>query len=216
MQERMYPLILIAKQEESIETFLTSYRQEHAISESYVYSIHPAKTEFTIDQVRELKKELFTETKHKRLIILHSFDKANTEAQNALLKTLEEKNNSNQFILISPTLERILPTIRSRSQVINLNEDSPLVRQETKLLVDEIIKKPSCVFLAHPLVQGISKEDGIVLLEEILTILRSYYASNNNSSIVVKNVLQIMAQLRSNNLNPQLAVDYALLSLRQK
>lgn len=216
MQERMYPLILIAKQEESIETFLTSYRQEHAISESYVYSIHPAKTEFTIDQVRELKKELFTETKHKRLIILHSFDKANTEAQNALLKTLEEKNNSNQFILISPTLERILPTIRSRSQVINLNEDSPLVRQETKLLVDEIIKKPSCVFLAHPLVQGISKEDGIVLLEEILTILRSYYASNNNYSIVMKKVLQIMAQLRNNNLNPQLAVDYALLSLRQK
>ena len=216
MQERMYPLILIAKQEESIETFLTSYRQEHAISESYVYSIHPAKTEFTIDQVRELKKELFTETKHKRLIILHSFDKANTEAQNALLKTLEEKNNSNKFILISPTLERILPTIRSRSQVINLNEDSPLVRQETKLLVDEIIKKPSCVFLAHPLVQGISKEDGIVLLEEILTILRSYYASNNNSSIVVKKVLQIMAQLRSNNLNPQLAVEYALLSLIQK
>ncbi len=51
----------------------------------------------------------------------------NTESQNAFLKTLEEPPTGAIFILVSCRNERLLPTIRSRCQVVNLMSNEPLL-----------------------------------------------------------------------------------------
>ncbi len=77
----------------------------------------------TIDQVRELQLEL---TKapfmaKKRFVLFLYADNLTVEAQNALLKTLEEPPGNTIFILISSNIGKILPTIRSRCRLIKFS-----------------------------------------------------------------------------------------------
>jgi DNA polymerase-3 subunit delta' len=55
-----------------------------------------------------------------RVAIFRDFDHAQARAQDALLKTLEEPPSHAVLILLAPSIEMILPTITSRSQVIHL------------------------------------------------------------------------------------------------
>jgi len=55
-----------------------------------------------------------------RIAIFRDFDTAQPRAQDALLKTLEEPAPHAILILLASSLESILPTITSRSQVIHL------------------------------------------------------------------------------------------------
>lgn len=59
------------------------------------------------------------EGKH-RIAIFHDFDRAQPRAQDALLKTLEEPPAHAIMILLATSLEHVLSTITSRSQVIQL------------------------------------------------------------------------------------------------
>jgi len=76
----------------------------------------------SIDQIRELKKfmmkkSLGSETKVAVIIEAH---KMTVEAQNALLKTLEEPPKGSHTILTSSDFSLLLPTIISRCQIIKL------------------------------------------------------------------------------------------------
>jgi DNA polymerase III delta prime subunit len=68
-----------------------------------------------IDDVRELKQHTSQRpvTKSYRSFVL-VFQSATTEAQNALLKLLEEPVSTTQFHIIVPREDILLPTVRSR------------------------------------------------------------------------------------------------------
>ncbi|MBK8914686.1 MAG: hypothetical protein IPM64_08835 [Phycisphaerales bacterium] len=53
-----------------------------------------------------------------RVFVLRDAERMNEEAQNALLKTLEEPPGRAHLILLSSSAERLLPTVRSRCQGI--------------------------------------------------------------------------------------------------
>jgi DNA polymerase-3 subunit delta' len=55
-----------------------------------------------------------------RVAIFRDFDHARPQAQDALLKTLEEPPPTALLILLAPSTESLLPTITSRSQVVHL------------------------------------------------------------------------------------------------
>jgi DNA polymerase-3 subunit delta' len=55
----------------------------------------------------------------RRIAIIDDADKMNEESANALLKTLEEPSPGAILFLISPSLDALLPTIRSRCQPIH-------------------------------------------------------------------------------------------------
>ncbi|MCA9006550.1 MAG: DNA polymerase III subunit delta', partial [Planctomycetaceae bacterium] len=58
----------------------------------------------------------------RRIAIIDDADKMNAESANALLKTLEEPSANYLMILIASDLDSILPTIRSRCQLMRFNE----------------------------------------------------------------------------------------------
>tara|TARA_E500000305_G_scaffold111584_1_gene125741 strand:- start:304221 stop:305288 length:1068 start_codon:yes stop_codon:yes gene_type:complete len=58
----------------------------------------------------------------RRIAIIDDADKMNAESANALLKTLEEPSANYLMILIASELDAILPTIRSRCQLIRFNQ----------------------------------------------------------------------------------------------
>jgi DNA polymerase-3 subunit delta' len=75
-----------------------------------------------IDQVRDLLRELSL-SPHEgtwRVAVLCDFERASTEAANALLKTLEEPPAHVVLILTATEADILLPTIVSRCQVLSL------------------------------------------------------------------------------------------------
>ena len=69
-----------------------------------------------VDDIRQLS-EFVTKTSQqgaKKIIVLQPAEALNMNAANALLKNLEEPAGDTVFILVSSSLSRVLPTIRSR------------------------------------------------------------------------------------------------------
>jgi DNA polymerase-3 subunit delta' len=80
------------------------------------------KTVVTVDEIRKVSRFL-SMTSHDgsyRFVIVDPADDMNTNAANALLKNLEEPPSRTVFILITHSIGRLLPTIRSRCQTILL------------------------------------------------------------------------------------------------
>lgn len=76
----------------------------------------------TIDNARTLKSTLGTppHSGQRRTVILCGLEGERREAANALLKVLEEPQQSAVFILLTPMRTQILPTLVSRSFVLTL------------------------------------------------------------------------------------------------
>jgi len=75
-----------------------------------------------IDQVRDLQRTLSLapyESRY-RIALLLRFEEANANAQNALLKTIEEPNPKVVLLLTADDPENLLPTITSRCEVLRL------------------------------------------------------------------------------------------------
>ncbi len=80
------------------------------------------RTVITADEIRKVSRFLSLRTHDGgyRVVIVDPADDMNRSAANALLKSLEEPPSKVIFILISHSVGRLLPTIRSRAQTIKL------------------------------------------------------------------------------------------------
>ena len=75
------------------------------------------RTIITIEQVREVLRQLTVKQNEPRFVMIRPADKLGEEAENAILKNLEEPKENVHFVLITNQLSRLLPTILSRSAV---------------------------------------------------------------------------------------------------
>ena len=82
----------------------------------------PAGTSFSIEQVRDLEAELPLTPKEslRKTRVLAGFELATREAQNALLKTLEEPPAHALLFLTASEPDLLAPTIASRCQTLSL------------------------------------------------------------------------------------------------
>jgi DNA polymerase-3 subunit delta' len=79
----------------------------------------------TVDQVRQLSA-LLASTAHRsagKAIVLHPAEALNAAASNALLKSLEEPPPGALFILVAHRPALLLPTVRSRCQLVPIRID---------------------------------------------------------------------------------------------
>ena len=92
------------------------------------------RQDITVDQIRELNQffSLRPALSGWRVGVIDALDEMNVSGMNALLKTLEEPPNNALLILISHGTQSILPTIRSRCQVLRLY---PLSDEDTKAVL---------------------------------------------------------------------------------
>ena len=82
--------------------------------------IRPSGAWIKIDQIRELQKRIIYRPLEgvRKVYILAEAERMNLEAANCLLKTLEEPPADSVLILLTTNLDALLPTIRSRCQII--------------------------------------------------------------------------------------------------
>ncbi|MGZ3725447.1 MAG: DNA polymerase III subunit [Pseudobdellovibrio sp.] len=81
-----------------------------------------AKPQIKVDDIRQVLEVLsLASIGAARIVILDQAHLMNDQAANALLKNLEEPTDNVYFILIANEIEQLLPTIRSRVQVIRFS-----------------------------------------------------------------------------------------------
>ncbi len=92
-------------------------RQSEALIE-----LEPAGTQHKIEQIRSLLHDLsLSMGRRRRTVIIKDANLMTQQSANALLKTLEEPPENTFFILIAPSVTSVLPTIRSRTQVLQFS-----------------------------------------------------------------------------------------------
>jgi DNA polymerase III subunit delta' len=96
------------------------------------------KRSIGVDQIRSLQARLTTRPgiSDKRAIIIDSADDMERSGANALLKSLEEPPEGTYFFLVSHATERLLPTIRSRCQILRFD---PLEQAEMSAALSQIL-----------------------------------------------------------------------------
>ncbi len=214
----MIPRLLVASDQSEFKKFIDTYISENRGFTSHIYSVIPEEGKsITIEQIRNLKKELVISSE-KRLVIIHDFQKAKHEAQNALLKTLEDQTVSNQFFICTNNLGAVLPTILSRSQVVMLESDASA--QSDISVVQEVInsyfQNPTFSILNHESFQPTTVDDASLLFDQIIRVLRIRVLQGDVvASKLAEYALELKALLRTNNLNPQLSIDSWCLMARK-
>ena len=79
-----------------------------------------------VSEIRALRRDAFIKPNEAeaRVFIIRDAENMNEEAQNALLKVLEEPPESVGIILTAVSRSRLLPTVRSRLMLINIDSES--------------------------------------------------------------------------------------------
>ena len=101
-----------------------------------------ASQQITIDQVRALDDFMNVGTHRAglRIILINPTEAMNRNTANALLKSLEEPAPGTLFLLISSEPLRLLPTLRSRCQVVPVG--MPSIASSARILAGEGIESP--------------------------------------------------------------------------
>ena len=123
------------------------------------------KSVITIEQVRKMIDTLATRQMTDRFVVIRPADKLGEEAENAILKSLEEPKENVHFVLITESLTKLLPTILSRAAVYFWRKGKSSISEisadeKTKLLAKKVLTANSknLIDLAEELT---AKKDGV-------------------------------------------------------
>jgi len=111
-----------------MHAFLITSRTNKAADRKIPYPFELKK----IDDVRALGRFTRLSLNQKTAVIIKEFDKASEPAQNAFLKSLEEPQENLIYILTASSENSVLPTILSRCQLININNQPKISKEEIK------------------------------------------------------------------------------------
>jgi len=209
----MMPTIFVGTDSKKQQDFTDKFIADNRILPYYIFRIEPEKEEISIEQARQIKKEIIVRAAHKRLFIINKFDNASYEAQNALLKTFEENTANNLFMLLAINIERIIPTIRSRSKIIFLEKNRGIkMRDNIVKLLDSLLVDKSYVFFGMKPFQTNTKDEVLLIVDEIIFYFKEKLKENNLACVkIIKKAISLKELLQNNNLNPQLTLDNLLI-----
>ena len=110
------------QQDQEIKNLADKYKIDSKNALDY-FKISPQKKQISIEQIRELKGHIYQKPiKAKvKFVVVKDADMLTIEAQNALLKLLEEPPSHAVIVLATERKQKLLPTVRSRTVEINVS-----------------------------------------------------------------------------------------------
>ena len=101
------------------------------------------KSQIVVDQIRQLNGFVYLSRSYEgsRVVIISPVERLNINAANSLLKTLEEPPEKTVLILVSSNPSELIPTIRSRCQVLHLPQ--PSTEQANQWLTEQTLENPA-------------------------------------------------------------------------
>jgi DNA polymerase III gamma/tau subunit len=192
-----------------------------------------AETSIGIDQVRELEQSLSLKPHSfpPKIGYLAQAEKLTLEAQNALLKILEEPTGDSVLVLTAPRQENLLTTVVSRCQLINLPEKaafalSPKEIKDLSQELEKILKSSpgkrvqfNEQFKTREEAVGFCQSQVVLWREILMKKLKSAKSSREpltelSTAAITKTLRQLEKALKylKANTNPRLTLDNLLLA----
>lgn len=152
--------------------------------------IEPEKGLISIERIRHLYEQTRSIQKGRRCIVIDDADSMSTDAQNALLKLLEEPVENVHFVLTTHHLSRLLATIRSRTQHINV---MPVNEAESRALLASHgltdMQQLQALFLAigrpAELTRLASDKEYLASRSTVVTDARTFLQTDDYSRLVI-------------------------------
>lgn len=161
-----------------------------------------------VEAVKKIREHLSFKPYQKeyRGVVVLDAHKLTSDAQNALLKTLEEPPASSVILLGAETVHNFLSTVLSRCEVINLefgiwNAESKEYYADIEALIQLKIEE------RFALVEKIEDKEGF-----IKALVRYFYNQPDKNPVFLKNLLESEKYLSANG-NPRAILEYLMLNL---
>jgi len=111
------------------DKYIENYLKENQFTS---FEIEYFNNEIKIEDARNIKKKLYYKVTTKKLLVFSG--KLTLEAQNSLLKNIEEAAENVYFIFSTSNEDNLLPTIRSRCSVVRLDSKFVLDKEMSKII----------------------------------------------------------------------------------
>lgn len=167
-------------------------------------------TDWSINEIRTIKNFLSQKPYNhlNKVVIVKDAHNLAAEAQNALLKILEEPGPNNYLILVTNQPSSLLNTIHSRCHLIKLSGNlQPTVHQLLKI-------SPSVkdnLFFVDQL--GLTKDTALPFIENQLSLFQQQLVKKPNSqtAYLIQKLIRAIQMIKA-NVDPRSSLDYFFLS----
>ena len=215
----MLPFILYSQNEKETQLYIQKFVKTHQIASSDMYNFIPEKEAFSMDEVRSILRIFYIQFPTERVFIFNQFGNTSWEVQNMLLKTLETDNEANYIFLLTSNLYALLPTIRSRAQIVAIGRHTVFEKEKIiPPLLDFILKEKKRNPLFHEQLLNIKKDEALIYLDDFI-----YYFSLKMKktfdpvfSEILTRIFFVKNIIEYNNINITLAMDNLLLFIDKK
>lgn len=246
----MTSFIVISKNKQTRETYVKKFCEQQSIAPVDITileretAVKKNTQSIGIEEIKILQKKLFLKPIKSltKAVIIEETHLLTTEAQNALLKVLEEPPEHTIIILAGESKEPLLPTIISRCRVIELEKETiKITSDEREEYTHFILNLPSMPIgerLKRAEVLAKDKDKALVWIEKLILILRAKVLELElvtpsplrgegrgegekvgdeskvyNSSIkLIKTFQRLHTTLKTTNVNARFAIEITLLN----
>lgn len=172
-----------------------------------------------IEDVRNIQKKIYLKPFKgiKKSIIIKLLNGATLDAQNSMLKLLEEPPVSSIIILITQNYQIFLPTILSRAKVIEIKDDFKIDKDKVNELF-ELDGEGDSLYLAQELSKD--KNGAINWLENAILGIRELMLDNLNNKQKALKLRKMIHKielthydLKNTNVNTRLALENLFLDI---
>ena len=191
----------------SIEDSLNKFLAVYPIHQTRVIK-NEEKDEFQIEQANKTLKEAYIASNETKYLFLCGAT-FRVEAQNALLKILEEPPKNIVFILLVSSKNSLLPTIYSRLPYKNLKK--VVEKDDIELNIKKLDLKDIYTFIKNN--QKITKDEAINIVETILIKANKENVKLNQKEL---DIFFKSIKLLELNSKPTTILTYLLLSILEK
>lgn len=190
-----------------------------------IHWLNPDLKPLTVEVVRELISQLSLSVSpnETRYVAIAKIDQASLPAQNALLKSLEEPPQQTQLVLTTDEPDRVLPTIRSRCQLIKLSTIDETDQPTEVAELYETITTSNYGYLVEIAQEYKDRSAALAIVNDLLHYVHNLSSGknpNNQNRLSsqkthqhAKQLLKTLAYLKA-NCNPQLALENCFFAMR--
>ena len=216
----MQSFLIIARDKNKASDYISDFLNKEKVN-SFDISREIYEKAVGIEDVRNIQKKILLKPFKglTKAVIIQTYESITSEAQNALLKILEEPPINTIIIISVPQKELILPTIISRCKIIVLKEEKSDLSNAELAEFDKIldILLNGKVGGRLKIAQDLSKDkETAIWLEKIAVFVRNKLIENHENPKylnLLKELQKTYKSVKSTNVNPRIALENLFLSL---
>ncbi len=166
---------------------------------------HEKQDTFGIDQARALRDAQSNKgVRGDRKVFIIETRAITLEAQNALLKAFEEPTAHTHFFIIIPSVELVLPTLRSRVSIISHEDNSASSRKQAKAFLALPISDR--MKLIEEIVEEKNKTQAIEIVDGLI-----YELKDSKNTFALKELLQCKSYIQDRSPSLKLLLEHIAL-----